>query len=156
MFDKIGNPFQIWNSMNTPAPAYAIARIDLPGAGTHGWQVRMQRRGVKYAKYFADRVFGGESHSFEEARRWRDRLLRQLERQETVRICSRSVRNSSGVVGVSKVTVLAANGLEYRFWQATWSPERGKRRCVKFSVKRYGEERAFELAVAARERGAGL
>ena len=142
--------------MATRNRTYAIARIDLPGAGTHGWQVRMQRRGVKYAKYFADRVFGGESESFEEARRWRDRLLRQLEREETVRICSRSARNSSGVVGVSKVTVVAANGLEYEFWQATWTPERGKRRCVKFSVKRYGPQMAFDLAVEARQRGAGL
>jgi hypothetical protein len=139
--------------MTMPARTYAIARIDLPDAGTHGWQVRLQRRGVKYAKYFADRVHGGEDESFEAARCWRDRLLRQMERRETVRICSRSVRNSSGVVGVSKVTVMAANGLEYQFWQATWSPERGKRRCVKFSVKRYGEERAFELAVRARQRG---
>ena len=139
-----------------PSRTYAIARIDLPDAGTHGWQVRLQRRGVKYAKYFADRVFGGEQESFEQAEQWRDRLLRQMKRKETVRVCSRSVRNSSGVVGVSKVTVVAANGLEYQFWQATWSPEKGKRRCVKFSVKRYGEERAFELAVEARERGAGL
>jgi hypothetical protein len=59
------------------------------------------------------------------------------------------------VVGVSRVTVVASNGMEYQFWQATWS-EPGKRRCVKFSVKRYGEEGAFELAVEARETGTGL
>lgn len=136
--------------------SYAIARIDLPSAGTHGWQVRLQRRGVKYAKYFSDRMFGGPEDSLATARRWRDALLERLKREESVRICRRSARNSSGVVGVSKVTVVASNGTEYRFWQATWSPESGKRRCVKFSVKRHGEERAFELAVDARERGTGL
>ncbi len=90
------------------------------------------------------------------AKQWRDRLLRRLESEESVRICRRSTRNSSGVVGVSKVTVVAPNGVEYHFWQATWSPEPGQRRCVKFSVRRYGDRRAFEMAVDARREGAGL
>ena len=132
---------------------YAIARIDLPSAGTHGWQVRLQRRGVKYAKYFSDRLFGGSKRALAEAREWRDALLERLENGDTVRVCRRSARNSSGVVGVSKVTVVSSNGSEYQFWQATWSPEPGKRRCVKFSVKRYGDRRAFELAVEARQNG---
>ena len=59
------------------------------------------------------------------------------------------------MVGVSKVRVVAANGAEYEFWQATWSPAVGKRRCVKFSVMRYGEEEAFRLAVMARTEAAG-
>lgn len=136
--------------------SYAIARIDLSGAGTHGWQVRLQRRGVKYAKYFSDRLHGGEREAFKAAQGWRDRLLRRLESEESVRICRRSARNSSGVVGVSKVTVVAATGAEYQFWQATWSPEPGQRRCIKYSVRRYGDERAFEMAVQARREGAGL
>ena len=142
--------------METRRETYAIARIDLPGAGTHGWQVRLQRRGVKYAKYFSDRLHGGSRGSFEAARQWRDRILRRLESGEPVRICRRSARNSSGVVGVSKVTVVAPNGTEYHFWQATWSPESGRRRCIKFSIRRYGERRAFELAVRARQEGAAL
>ncbi len=95
-------------------PNYAIARIDLPGAGTHGFQVRLQRRGIKYGKFFADRVHG---------------------------------------VGVSKITVVAPNGNSYQFWQATWSPAPGQRRCVKFSIKRYGDREAFQLAVEARTTG---
>lgn len=141
--------------MATRTKNYALARIDLPDAGTHGWQVRLQRRGVKYARYFSDRLHGGKRGSFEFAQRWRDRLLRRLESEEQVRICRRSTRNSSGVVGVSKVTVVAPNGTEYRFWQATWS-EAGNRRCVKYSVRRFGERRAFEMAVEARQKGAGL
>ena len=54
--------------MTMPSRTYAIARIDLPDAGTHGWQVRLQRRGVKYAKYFADRVFGGERGAYAKPR----------------------------------------------------------------------------------------
>lgn len=142
--------------METRTKTYALARIDLPDAGTHGWQVRLQRRGVKYAKYFSDRLHGGSRGAFMYAKQWRDRLLRRLESEESVRICRHSTRNSSGVVGVSKVTVVAPNGAKYQFWQATWSPESGQRRCVKFSVRRYGDRRAFELAVDARHKGAGL
>lgn len=140
--------------MPTNSPNYAIARIDLPGAGTHGWQVRIQRRGIKYAKFFADNLLGGVDPALLHARRWRDQLLERLESEDRARICQRSQRNSSGVVGVSKVTVIT-NGVQYIFWQATWSPEPGKRRCVKFSIKRYGETRAFELAVKARTDAVG-
>lgn len=134
---------------------YALARLDIHGAGTHGWQVRIQRRGVKYTKYFGDRHCGGADRGFEMARRWRDEVLRRIDAEAAVRVCRHSPRNSSGVVGVSKVRVLAGNGVEYEFWQATWSMGAGKRRCVKFSVRRHGESEAFRLAVEARLRAAG-
>jgi len=140
--------------MGTSDENYALARIDLPGASTHGWQVRLQRRGVKYAKYFGDRVHGSSQAALVSARRWRDQLLKKVEVNEQARVCIRSVRNRSGVVGVSKVTVVT-NGTSYEFWQATWSPESGRRRCVKFSIRRYGETEAFRLAVVAREEGVG-
>lgn len=132
-------------------PNYAITRIDLPSVGTHGFQVRLQRRGVKYGKFFADRVHGQAQLALQAAREWRNALLEQI--TDRARICERSQRNSSGVVGVSKITVVAANGNSYQFWQATWSPAPGQRRCVKFSIKRYGHHRAFELAVEARTEG---
>lgn len=142
--------------MATRTDTYALARIDLADAGTIGWQVRLQRRGVKYARYFSDRLHGGPRGAYQAARRWRDRLLQRLESGDTVRICRRSARNRSGVVGVSKVTVVSPSGGRYQFWQATWSPEPGQRRCVRFSVRRYGNRQAFEMAVKARQEGAGL
>ncbi len=133
-------------------PNYAIARIDLPGQRTHGWQVRLQRRGKKYAKFFSDSAFGGPRIALVNAREFRDQLISKLEDQakNQARICNQSSRNSSGVVGVSKISITAANGNTYHFWQATWSPQPGKRCCVKFSIQRYGESQAFELAVQAR------
>jgi hypothetical protein len=140
-----------------PPDTYAIARIDLPRAGTHGWQVRIQRRGVKHGKFFADRSCGGVPEAYEAAKAWRDDLVHRIaEEENAVRICRRSPRNSSGVVGVSKVCVVAASGASYWFWQATWCPAPGERRCVKFSVKRHGERQAFRMAVEARKEGAGL
>ncbi len=136
----------------TPVNAgYAIARIDLPGAGTHGWQVRLQRRGIKYGKFFADRSHGHPERALLVARQWRNDLLNRLTNR--ARVCECSPRNSSGVVGVSKITVISSNGNSYHFWQATWSPTLGQRRCVKFSIKRYGDREAFELAVEARTEG---
>ena len=143
--------------MWSPPDSYAIARIDLPRAGTHGWQVRIQRRGVKHGKFFADRSFGGVQEAYEAARGWRDELVRRISDEEnSARICRRSSRNSSGVVGVSKVCVNSASGANYWFWQATWCPAPGERRCVKFSVRRHGERQAFRMAVEARKEGAGL
>ena len=132
-------------------PNYGISRIDLPTAGTFGWQVRLQRRGIQYAKFFADGVFGSESSSLAAARHWRDAIFAKV--TEQTRVCERSDRNRSGVVGVSKITVNAANGNSYQFWQATWSPAPGQRRCVKFSIQRYGDHEAFQLAVEARTEG---
>lgn len=132
-------------------PNYAITRIDLPGAGTHGFQVRLQRRGIKYGKFFADRVHGQPELALRAARSWRDALLEKI--ADRARVCERSQRNNSGVVGVSKITVTASNGNFYQFWQATWSPAPGQRRCVKFSIKRYGDRQAFQLAVEARTTG---
>ena len=140
--------------MKMPEDTYAIARIDLPGASTHGWQVRLQRRGRKYGKFFADRMHGGTRESYRVARAWRNALIERLdERESGPRVCLRSARNSSGVVGVSKVAVSASNGEKYFFWQATWCPEPGQRRCVKFSIRRHGDRQAFRLAVEARREG---
>ena len=139
--------------MPAKSPNYAIARIDLPAQGTHGWQVRLQRRGVKYAKFFSDSMNGDTDRALIAARRWRDNLIDEITREEQARICRSSKRNSSGVVGVSKIKVSASNGCTYEFWQATWSPGPGIRKSVKFSVKRHGDELAFQLAVEARNQG---
>lgn len=132
---------------------YAITRIDLLSQGTHGWQVRLQRRGVKYAKFFSDTKCGCENKGLRLAQQWRDDLIEEITRDDQARICRSSKRNSSGVVGVSKIKVHASNGSIYEFWQATWSPELGVRKTVKFSVKRHGPELAFKLAVEARNQG---
>ena len=132
---------------------FAITRMERAESSTFGWQVRLQRRGTRYAKYFADRGFGSKEGSLEAAKKWRDELLQKFAEDERARVCSRSSRNSSGVVGVSKVTITGPNGVTYYFWQATWSPSPGQRRSIRFSVKKHGELEAFKLAVQARQNG---
>jgi len=140
--------------MGERPPTYAIARIDLPSQCTHGWQVRLQRGGVKYAKFFADSTLGSSAVGLVAAQGWRDELVERLDAEDRARVCRSSKRNSSGVVGVSKIRVVSS-GVEYYFWQATWSPAPGERKCVRFSIKRYGDKEAFELAVQARVEATG-
>jgi len=139
--------------MTERTETFAITRMERPETSTFGWQVRLQRRGVRYAKYFADRSLGGQDRSLEVAKGWRDKVLEKLDETEGVRVCLTSARNSSGVVGVSRVTISGPNGVAYYFWQATWSLGSGERRCIRYSVKRYGDRQAFRLAVQARREG---
>ncbi|MGC4015277.1 MAG: AP2 domain-containing protein [Luteolibacter sp.] len=134
-----------------------IVRLDQPKTGTYGWQVRLQRGGIKFARYFADRAAGGPQASFEQACIWRDELLERFAREAAqARVCRTSSRNSSGVVGVSRIAIAVSNGTVYYFWQASWSPAPGTRRSIRFSVKRHGEKQAFRLAVEARREATGL
>ena len=135
---------------------YAISRLDLESAGTHGWQVRLQRKGVRFVRFFADSTWGGKRAALHKARQYRDRLLSRIERSSggTMRVrSSPASRNRSGVVGVSRVISVGANGIRYAFWQASWSPAGGRRRTARFSVLRLGEEEAFRLACLERRRG---
>ena len=135
---------------------YAISRLDLDQAGTHGWQVRPQRKGVRFARFFADSTWGGRRRALEMARQFRDRIVARMDRAGTgaVRVQEQPTsRNQSGVIGVSRVTHIGANGSRYHFWQANWSKGAGVRKSVRFSILQHGEETAFELACEARREG---
>ncbi len=130
---------------------YAISRIDLPASGTHGWQVRLARGGRRFTKFFSDARYAGPASALEAAKAYRDRLIERLPEPERSGAAGKLTRrNVSGVVGVSRIVVRMASGARYEFWQATWSSEPGVRKRVKFSIARYGEEQAFELACEAR------
>ena len=129
---------------------YALSRIDLPGSRTHGWQVRLSRGGRRWSKCFSDARYGGDEAAFSAAKEFRDQLIAELPQPERAGAEGKMTRrNISGVVGVSRI-IVRTRMTRYVFWQATWSPEPGVRKRVKFSVRRYGEERAFELACEAR------
>lgn len=145
-------------SQSQSAGEFAISRLDLASVGTYGWQVRLQRRGVRYQRYFGDNRWGGKRAALLRARQYRDRVLARIDdsadREEgserRVRSHSSTADNQSGMVGVTRVRSLASNGIYYESWQATWSPRPGRRKCVRFSVRRYGDDEAFLLACEAR------
>lgn len=134
-------------------PSYGISRVDIPGKKTHGWQVRLQRQGWRYQKFFADGLHDGKENAFKAAQVMRDELVESLEGESRRERAERkTTRNSSGIVGVCR-THAVKGGKRYPCWQASWSPEPGKRKCVKFFVSVHGEKEAKKLAIAAREAG---
>lgn len=95
------------------------------------------------------------------ATQFRDRLVARLERTEAGRAASMrshtgpASRNQSGVVGVSRIVQRSASGVEYHFWQATWTSPEGRRMSVRYSVLRHGDDEAMLLACEARREATG-
>ncbi len=141
-------------------PRRNISRIELTSAGGRqhgGWEVRIQRQGRKFNRFFADRRCGGKRGALNRAKQFRDKLEGRLKPYTTAMLAEfRSRRNTSGVVGVR----LGARTVEcdgeirtYRFWVAQWTNGPGRRKSRSFSIARYGDDDAFEMAQAARRVG---
>lgn len=138
-----------------------ITRIDInPGeglAGTHGFEVRLMRKGKTFHKFFGDPAYGGKRKALAAAREYRDELLAAHPKQSRREIAKiKSSRNSSGKVGIrlsEEVDRRGPNELVYRYWVAQWSPKPGVRRTRRFSVNKYGEEKAYNMALRARQKG---
>ena len=134
---------------------YGISRVDNEASRTHGWLVTIQRRGVIYRKHFSDGVFNGKRKAFSAAKAYRDEVIAEhppMSLQEYSSI--RKKNNRSGVVGVCRYCASETRDLpedkQRWFWVASWPLPDGRRKRVKFSVNKYGEEGAFERALAAR------
>lgn len=146
--------------MSKPESSFGISRLDQPSVGTHGWQVRLQRKGVRHGRFFSDAAWGGREAALEKARRYRDRLLAHGERTGGRALSPRShtgpaSRNRSGVVGVTRIVQRSAGGTEYHFWQASWTSAEGRRETIRYSVLKHGDREAFRLACRARREAGG-
>lgn len=134
---------------------YGISRVDNEASRTHGWLVTIQRRGVIYRKHFSDGIHGGKTKSFSAAKAFRDEVVAQhppLSMQEYSSIVKRN--NRSGVVGVCRYCASETRDLPSEkqrwFWVASWPMADGRRKRVKFSINKYGEDAAFDMALKAR------
>jgi hypothetical protein len=141
------------NSDSTPTTK-GISRIDT--GSTHGWFVRGYRNGQTYSRLFSDGKCGGREEAFEEAVQYRDKLRKALDdlpaKPRARRLVRRDSRNSTGVLGVCRTSKKGANGTQHDCYSVSWRPEPGKQKCTSFSIRKYGEERAFELAVEHRRK----
>ena len=138
----------------TPNEDKGISRID--SGTTKGWFVRGYRNGKTYAKLFSDRKFGGYDRSLEKAREFRDKLHQKLadmkKTQRKRRVAFRDSRNKTGVLGVCRTTKKGPAGAMNEVYSVTWRPQAGVQKCTSFSIRKYGEEKAFKLAVAYRKK----
>ncbi len=144
-------------------PRRNISRIELRAAlGNRlgGWEVRIQRQGKKYCKFFSDNQRGGNRGALNEAKKYRNELESQLKPYTTKKLAeSPSARNTSGIVGVRRTWQTFVNkGYEftYEFWVAQWIDGLGRRKTRSFSIGKYGEEGSCQMAIAARRKGVHL
>lgn len=110
------------------------------------WSVMLVRQGRRFQGEFAVADHGGVEDAKAAALAYRDELLRTirpLSRREFSAIVRKN--NTSGVPGVSR-SVEPAGGR----WSATVYLSNGKSQRRSFAVKKFGEERAKELAIEAR------
>ncbi|MBD2462368.1 AP2 domain-containing protein [Oscillatoria sp. FACHB-1407] len=124
-----------------------ISRIEQPEKKHFGYYVRLMWRGKQYAKFFSDKKYGGKQKALKAAEKYFDELDEQMPLDSQVG--RMSVRNTSGIVGVSR-TKSASRGHRYEYWQARWGSG-DNRKSAKFSIHKYGEEKAKQLAIEARQ-----
>lgn len=131
-----------------------ISRID--SGSTHGWFVRGYRNKTTYSKLFSDRKCGGKGKAKQMAKDYRDELHAELEAipkdPRKRRIVSSDSRNTTGELGVSRHVKTGPNGTKHPVYSVSWRPEPGVQKCTSFSVAKYGEEKAFKLAVDHRRK----
>jgi len=126
-----------------------ISRID--SGSTHGWFVRAYRNGKTYSKLFSDGKWKGSEPALDAARQHlgslTDRLAKIPLKPRGRRIVFRDSRNTTGVLGVSRSAKHTLLGVPTESYVVTWRPEPGQQKCTSFSINKYGEEKAFKLAV---------
>ncbi len=139
-------------SKRRPKNMKGISRID--SKGTHGWYVRVYKNGKTYSKLYSDSKYNGKERALKFAQKARELALETISKipdKPIRRFVTRDKRNKSGVVGVSKTKKTLKSGKVNEYYQVTWSPEPGKIKNRQWSIEKYGEERAFELAKTFRD-----
>lgn len=129
-----------------------ISRID--SATTKGWLVRGYKNGKRYSKLFSDKKLGDTEKALDAAKIFRDQLIEKLNsipsKPRAKKIVLRDSRNSTGVIGVSRLSKKGKNGNTIEFYSVTWRPSPCQQKCTSFSIRKYGQELAFKKAVSYR------
>ena len=133
-------------------PNFCLSRVDNPSS--HGWMVRIKRGKERITKFFGDNAHKGKRLAQYAARDFRDAQLKRLVAEGKLpraeKLVCRQKRNRSGVIGISRFIKKAANGKESPYYAIYWTPSVGVAKSTTISIQKYGEERAFKMAVALR------
>ena len=131
-----------------------ISRID--SGSTHGWFVRGYRNGKTFSRLFSDKKNGGKNAALDKARQFKQELMQKLNELPSEprarRIVTRDARNSTGVLGVCRTRKKSPNGKLNECYSVSWRPSPGVQKCTSFSIRKYGEGKAFALAVEHRRK----
>jgi hypothetical protein len=118
--------------------------------GSHEWVVAFTRTGIRYVKYFPDGTEGPDA-SRARAIRYRDWLRPRL--PPLIRLHRRSAANTSGIIGVTRIIDRTRAGNLIPRWVGFWYTPAGRQAKRSFSVPKFGEAQAKQLAIKARRRG---
>jgi hypothetical protein len=140
--------------MNDQKKEKGISRID--SGSTHGWFVRGYRNGKTFSRLFSDLKYGGRDNALAGARQFKAELqarLKEIPAEPRARkIVTHDARNRTGVLGVCRTAKKSSNGTVSECYSVSWRPSPGVQKCTSFSIRKYGDRKAFELAVAHRKR----
>jgi AP2 domain len=123
-----------------------ISRLNYE-TSANGWLVRYTRDGVTFNKLFSDGTYGSPEQSRAAAQEYYDELRTSFPPPTYQEFLGLN-KPKSGIHGVRRATVYN-KGFLYDVWTARWTLN-GKTTLRTFSVNKYGEEIAKELAVKAR------
>lgn len=126
---------------------YAIRRLQV-GRGVWCWAVSFSRQGKRYERRFHELKYGGTKRALQVAVAWRDDKLAQAKALQVHEFCQlKRSNNTSGIPGVHFLTpARQPEGI----WQAKLKLSDGLQMTKSFSVSKYGEQKAFRMAVKAR------
>lgn len=129
-----------------------VVRID--HKGTRGYQVRTPSSYglMPSSRFFADRKHGGKKHSLAAAITFRNQTFKKhgIPLTANRRIRYTNSRNSTGVLGVGMQWV-TKGGYQYKHYVVTWCPQPYTQRNRLFSANKYGDQKAFDMAVKFRK-----
>jgi len=110
-----------------------ITRID--SNNTHGWYVRVRKRGLKFEKLFSDLKHGSKDWALMKAVVYLDLCIDKIEKHKID-------TNTAKIRRAKKFS----RGYEYDVFEVSWTPEPKKRKKKAFSVKKFGEDKALKKA----------
>jgi hypothetical protein len=117
---------------------------------THGWQVRINHRGQRATKFFADKKYGGRDEALAVAIEYRDEMLGQLPKPGELDERTAQARSNSGVPGIR---LAFKNDVPYV--ESNWV-HAGGRSASSFSIERWGLRKATWKACRSRAVGRGI
>lgn len=127
-----------------------ISRREGKRVGRH-WRVAVNRVAGGRAFCFSDKKFEGSTQALEAARAFAKSLSYDLmcEYVSLKRRINLRSASKSGITGVTRISRKTDGG---DYWTAYWTDSAGRRHARKFSVERYGELVAQDLAITTRSR----
>lgn len=136
-----------------PTDVPLLYEVNYPEQSQVGYLVKGLRRGRRFHYIYNFSRFSSE----EECRKAAEAraktihdLYPPLSRREYAQIKRKNWKNR--IVGVRKL-IKKSKGIEYEFWEASWSPRVGVVKKRLFSVNKYGDKEAERMALKTREEG---